>query len=272
VSSGVIGVTEEEITLRPAAGAAIVDPATIQAVEIHDREALAGSSQAQAESNQMPVSAEQVDVGSRWAARLREALAEANDSREKPQSPSALYPTPGHVASKRAAATDAKHGSPAPEICAKSANAPTPQLRALLAALQAHGVRLRLAGADVLAEGTDALPAPLQAELQTHTASGQLWACLGGGADEAEPLALLHTLNVAPVLVETRRAARAATRQLIRDRQQHPGPLGLDIETSSLHGEPQWLRFNNDGTLSARQPASEDRSGLSPGCLRQLRR
>jgi DNA polymerase I-like protein with 3'-5' exonuclease and polymerase domains len=140
-------------------------------------------------------------------------------------------------------------------------------LRRLLAELIALGVRFRLSGADVIADGAETLPATLQASLHAYQASGLLWSYLGGDAGDAESLDLLDHLGVEVHLVETRQAARAAVRELIRDLRQHRGPLGIDIETAPLadySGEPAWVHLNGDGALSAVQPISTNRSGLSP--------
>jgi DNA polymerase I-like protein with 3'-5' exonuclease and polymerase domains len=69
------------------------------------------------------------------------------------------------------------------------------------------------------------------------------------------------------VLVETRAAARAAVRQIIRARCRHPGAIGLDIETAPLpryQRERPPVRLNKDGSLSKQQPKHDDPAGLSP--------
>jgi hypothetical protein len=140
-------------------------------------------------------------------------------------------------------------------------------LRRVLAELLALGVRFRIAGADVIVDAMERMPEALQASLQAHQASGLLWSYLGGDADDADSLDLLGALNVEVQLLETKQAARVAVRQLLLDLRQHPGPLGIDIETAPLpdyRGEPAWVRLNRDAALSALQPISSDRSGLSP--------
>jgi DNA polymerase-1 len=140
-------------------------------------------------------------------------------------------------------------------------------LRRLLAELNALGVRFRRSGADVIADGLDAVPAALQSALRTHEASGLLWSYLGGDEDEAGSLELLEQLDVEVELIEKRPDARSAIRQLMRDLRQHRGPLGIDLETAPLpdhRSEPVWVRINADGALSALQPVDNNRAGLSP--------
>lgn len=54
-------------------------------------------------------------------------------------------------------------------------------LRCLLAEAQQLGATFRLSGADVVIDGLDNLPGPLQADLERHRQSGLLWVYLGGG-------------------------------------------------------------------------------------------
>jgi DNA polymerase-1 len=141
------------------------------------------------------------------------------------------------------------------------------ELRRLLAELTTLGVHFRLSGADVIAAGTSVLPPSLRAALREHDASGLLWSYLGGENDDAGVIDLLDQLHVTVQLVDARQAARSAVRHLIRDLQQHPGPLGIDIETAprlEYSGEPLSIRLNADGALSAVQPVNNNRASLSP--------
>ena len=107
--------------------------------------------------------------------------------------------------------------------------------------------------------------------LRAYSESGLLWDYLDGDAGAGAAIALLGQLGVTAVLVETRVDARRAVRQILRDKQGHPGPIGIDIETTALlpyRQTPPSVRLNKDGAPSALQPVNTGRSGLFPHLAR----
>jgi DNA polymerase-1 len=146
-----------------------------------------------------------------------------------------------------------------------------PGLRRLLRETAVLGIELRLSGSEVHIEGAERLPADLRAALLRYRDNGMLFDYLDGDAGADAASSLLEQLRVTAGLVETRAEARDAVRQLIRDHLAHPGPIGIDLETTPrppYRRSPPPVRLNKDGALSALQPIEPDSSGLSPHTAR----
>lgn len=140
-------------------------------------------------------------------------------------------------------------------------------LKQLVCEVSRLGVRSRLSGADVVIDGADALPHRLREQLFNYDKHGWLWAFLGGEAADAPTIRLLAQLGITARLVETRRGARDAIRQIERDKRDYGEVVGLDIETTPKPGlglARPYVRLNSDGSLAELQAVHKDPAGLDP--------
>jgi hypothetical protein len=141
----------------------------------------------------------------------------------------------------------------------------------------ACGAKFRLSGAEVEIANFELLPELVKDALRAY--SSYLVALLGRGCDAA-PIELLKKLGVTPVLHETWQEVRGAVRQIMRDLEEHGGPLGFDTETApypEFARERPWAKFNKGGEFSDQQPTEKDYTdpaGLDPNradiCLAQI--
>jgi hypothetical protein len=130
------------------------------------------------------------------------------------------------------------------------------------------GVLFRPSGAGVKIDMPLTLPAPLRARLEAAQSGNLLRSVLAGGRDEdREAVNFADSLGVKRVVITECRTARDAVRQLIRDLQDHGGPLAVDIETGVPDGEGEphpAIVFTADGIPQEQQPQWKDRAGLDP--------
>src|SRR4051812_7818068 len=125
-------------------------------------------------------------------------------------------------------------------------------LRGAVREAAALGATFQIVGADVDIAGV--LPADLRAALPVAL----LRQYLGASRADKEATAFLKHLGVEAVLVEDIAIADAAMVEL-----SGADPIGIDIETSPPDARPEPVRLNNDGSVSATQPAAGG-AGLDP--------
>jgi DNA polymerase I-like protein with 3'-5' exonuclease and polymerase domains len=139
-------------------------------------------------------------------------------------------------------------------------------LKQILAETAALGVTFRICGCAVRIEGLDRLPSDVYRRLAPFIADGSLREYLDGDGPDGEALDFLEVLGVTAILVESRSAARWAVRQIMYDLAEYGRALGIDIETAPRtgYGTRPIAHINVDGSYSARQPESRDKTGLDP--------
>ena len=139
-------------------------------------------------------------------------------------------------------------------------------VRLALKEAQDLGLKVRVAGADVVFDGDGVLPKSLRDHL--YCERRLIWCYLGAEDVDLAALEFADMLGVDVELVQTVSEARCAVRQLIHDiwLSDH-GHIAIDIETAPRpgYGEPRsWARLKLDGGVAAIQPRMNDRTGLDP--------
>ena len=109
------------------------------------------------------------------------------------------------------------------------------ELATMLAEAAALDVTVRLQGAEVRVENAAWLPPAMLSEFRHRR--GELWAYLGGDAQDQPPIALLDRLGVQAAVAATEAEAHNLIEEIALDAEMlGDGCIGFDIETAALPG------------------------------------